>query len=78
MSESLKVAVIGVGHLGKWHAEKFAASKDCELIAIVDSNLEAAQAITRSSITLMPSVWSYQQVCIIKSVTNYWKQEFTV
>ncbi|MFT5506889.1 MAG: putative dehydrogenase [Gammaproteobacteria bacterium] len=45
MSESLKVAVIGVGHLGKWHAEKYAASKDCELIAIVDSNLEAAQAM---------------------------------
>ena len=38
MSELLKVAVIGVGHLGKWHAEKYAACPECELLAVVDSD----------------------------------------
>lgn len=47
MSNLLKVAVIGVGHLGKWHAEKYAASPDCELVAVVDSNLDVANAIAQ-------------------------------
>ncbi len=33
----LKCAVIGVGYLGKFHAEKYASLDDCELIAVVDS-----------------------------------------
>ena len=47
MSQLLKVAVVGVGHLGKWHADKYAASPDCELIAVVDSNLEMANQIAQ-------------------------------
>ena len=47
MSNLLKVAVIGVGHLGKWHAEKFAACADCELVAVVDSNLDIANEIAQ-------------------------------
>ncbi len=45
MSQLLKVAVIGVGHLGKWHADKYAACAACELVAVVDSNAENARAI---------------------------------
>jgi len=41
----LKCAVIGVGYLGKFHAEKYAGLPDCELVAVVDSNAETAQAI---------------------------------
>lgn len=43
----VKVATIGYGHLGRWHAQKAAQLKDCELIAIVESyppNKEKAQA----------------------------------
>jgi predicted dehydrogenase len=47
MSELIKVAVVGVGHLGKWHAEKYAASPNCELLAIVDSDLEVARQIAQ-------------------------------
>lgn len=36
----VKVAVIGVGHLGKFHAQKFAEISGAELIAIVDINPE--------------------------------------
>ncbi len=45
MSNLLKVAVVGVGHLGKWHADKYAACADCELVAVVDSDIEVAKEI---------------------------------
>ena len=45
MSQLLKVAVVGVGHLGKWHADKYAACADCDLVAVVDTNTENAHAI---------------------------------
>lgn len=41
----LKCAVIGAGYLGKFHAEKYASLKDCELVAVVDVNAEAAQQV---------------------------------
>lgn len=47
MSNLLKVAVIGVGHLGKWHADKYAAAATCELVAVVDSDLDNANDIAR-------------------------------
>jgi len=45
MSQALNVAVIGVGHLGKWHAQKYAASQECNLLAVVDTDLKTAQSI---------------------------------
>ncbi len=47
MSELIKVAVVGVGHLGKWHADKYAACADCDLVAVVDTNLDIARDIAR-------------------------------
>jgi len=44
-SNGLKCAVIGTGYLGKFHADKYAALPECELVAIVDVNPEAAAAI---------------------------------
>ena len=41
----LKCAVIGTGYLGKFHAEKYALLPDCELVAVVDVNEEAAKAV---------------------------------
>ena len=41
----LKCAVIGAGYLGKFHAEKYAALPDCELVAVVDVNEEAARSV---------------------------------
>jgi len=47
MSQTLKIAVIGVGHLGKWHADKYAASPDCKLLAVVDNNPGNAEQIAQ-------------------------------
>jgi len=41
----IKCAVIGTGYLGKFHAEKYASLPDCELIAVVDVNQDAANVV---------------------------------
>lgn len=41
----LKTAVIGVGYLGKFHAQKYASLPQSNLVAVCDHNLEVAQNI---------------------------------
>lgn len=41
----IRTAVIGVGYLGKFHAQKYAQLKSSELVAVCDANIEIAQAI---------------------------------
>ncbi len=41
----LKCAVIGTGYLGKFHAEKYASLDNCELVAVVDINEQAAKQV---------------------------------
>lgn len=41
----LKCAVVGVGYLGKFHAQKYARIEGCELVAVVDTRLDQAQAV---------------------------------
>ncbi len=48
MSQVLKVAVIGVGHLGKHHASKYAVSPECKLLAVVDSDIKVANQVAQS------------------------------
>ena len=41
----LKVGVIGVGYLGKFHAQKYAGMPDVELIGVVDTDSSCAEKI---------------------------------
>jgi len=41
----LRVAVVGVGYLGRFHAMKYAALPGCELVAVVDAELDRATAV---------------------------------
>ncbi len=41
----LRTAVVGVGYLGRFHAQKYAAHPDCELVAIVDTNQTQAKQV---------------------------------
>ncbi len=43
--QTIKTAVIGVGYLGKFHAEKYHNIPNSELIAVVDANTQVAQDI---------------------------------
>jgi predicted dehydrogenase len=45
MTNKIRVAVIGVGHLGRFHAQKYAALPRCSLRAVVDRDAKRAQAV---------------------------------
>jgi predicted dehydrogenase len=47
-SERVRAAVVGVGYLGAFHAEKYAALPGVELIGVVDADRERAAAIART------------------------------
>jgi predicted dehydrogenase len=42
---TVRAAVIGVGYLGRFHAEKLASMEGVRLVAVADVNLERAQAV---------------------------------
>ncbi|HTC14585.1 MAG TPA: Gfo/Idh/MocA family oxidoreductase [Steroidobacteraceae bacterium] len=41
----IRAAVIGVGYLGRFHAQKYAQAPNCELVAVVDPRAEARSAV---------------------------------
>ncbi len=43
--KKIRTAVIGVGYLGRFHAQKYATLPDCELVAVVDQNERARTAV---------------------------------
>lgn len=45
MAETLKAAVIGVGYLGRFHAQKYQANPHVDLIGVVDSDLDRAKEV---------------------------------
>ena len=47
MRDKVKVAVVGVGHLGEYHVQKYKALPTVELVGVVDTNLERATEIAR-------------------------------
>ncbi len=46
-SEGVKVGVVGVGYLGRFHAEKLSRMKGAELVAVVDVDPERARQVAR-------------------------------
>ncbi len=51
MTEKLKVGVIGVGYLGKFHAQKYAAMDDVELIGVADVSAEMVAEVAKGNST---------------------------
>ncbi len=51
VSEPLKMAVIGVGHFGQFHAEKISSLESADLVAIADPNKKQARRIARKQDT---------------------------
>ncbi len=45
MPKPLRTAVIGVGYLGRFHAQKYARLEGCDLIGVVDQDSQKAQAV---------------------------------
>ena len=60
MASSLRTAVIGVGYLGRFHAQKYAKLDDCELIGVADVDGARLQEI--STELAVPGVSDYRQL----------------
>jgi len=45
--DTLRVAVIGVGYLGRFHAQKYAALPGCRLVAVADARADAGAAVAQ-------------------------------
>jgi predicted dehydrogenase len=43
--EKIRAAVIGVGYLGRFHAQKYAQAQGCELVAVVDARADTRDAV---------------------------------
>jgi predicted dehydrogenase len=43
--DKIRAAVIGVGYLGRFHAQKYAQLPECELVAVVDGREEVRKAV---------------------------------
>ena len=43
--EPLKTAVIGVGYLGRFHAQKFSKLEESSLLGVVDNDLKRAEEV---------------------------------
>jgi predicted dehydrogenase len=41
----IRAAVVGVGYLGRFHAQKYAQLEECELVAVVDGRQEIREAV---------------------------------
>ena len=56
----VKVGVIGVGYLGKFHAEKYAQLPEADLVGVADADLETARDVGRK--LGVPAYADYRQV----------------
>ena len=43
--DKIKAAVVGVGYLGRFHAQKYAQIPGCELVAVVDGREDVRNAV---------------------------------
>src|SRR6185312_15997258 len=43
--KNIRAAVIGVGYLGRFHAQKYAQLTDCTLVGVVDTSQSGAERV---------------------------------
>ena len=48
---NIRTAVVGAGHLGRFHAEKYASMDNVDLVAICDLNPDTGEAVARANDT---------------------------
>ena len=46
LMEKIRAAVVGVGYLGRFHAQKYAQAAGCELLAVVDERAQAREQVS--------------------------------
>jgi predicted dehydrogenase len=58
--EKIRAAVIGVGYLGRFHAQKYAQLPECELIGVVDSHGDTARRVAAE--LSVPALYDYREL----------------
>src|SRR5262249_5352789 len=75
MSQRLRVAVVGVGHVGKEHARILAGLPDVDLVGVADANHELAQTVaerlaTKAFHEFQPLIHLVDAACIVTPTTT--------
>lgn len=65
---AIKVAVIGAGHLGQYHAAKYAASSNATLVGIADTSAERAAAVAGKH--GVPSFTDYRELLTLAQAVS--------
>lgn len=60
MTTKIKTAVIGVGYLGKFHAQKYKNLAQAELVAVCDTNLNVCEEIAQQ--LKVEAVYNYEEL----------------
>src|SRR5437867_6794768 len=76
MAKRLRVAVVGVGHLGKEHGRILAGLPDVDLVGVADASFEQAQAVARRLGTqpyreFQPLIHLVDAACIVTPTTTH-------
>ncbi len=71
-----KVGVVGVGYLGKFHAEKYAGMDDVELVGVVDNDLDKARSVaekfnTRALTNYKDLIGKIDAVSVVTQTPNH-------
>jgi predicted dehydrogenase len=66
----LKIAIIGAGHMGRYHAQKFARLPGVEVAAAVDADLSRAQALSASAFTDYRAIFGKADAAVIAVPTD--------
>lgn len=70
----MKVAVIGAGHMGRLHAEKFAKCEGAELVAVVDPDAARAEASAKphgvKTFSHFKEIFSLAEAAVIAAPTE--------
>jgi predicted dehydrogenase len=66
----LKIAIIGAGHMGRYHAQKFARLPGVEVSAVVDADLARAQALSASAFTDYRAIFGKADAAVIAVPTD--------
>src|SRR5512139_2472312 len=57
--KKIRAAVVGVGYLGRFHAQKYAGATECDLVGVVDARAEAREKVAGELSTPAHAVHAY-------------------
>jgi predicted dehydrogenase len=66
----LKIAIVGAGHMGRYHAQKFARLPGVQVIAVVDADLARAQAVSTHALSDYRAIFGQADAAVIAVPTD--------